>query len=113
MSTLKPYLYLALAIVFEVIGTTALKESDGFTRLGPSVVTAVAYAISFAALALTLKTIPVGLAYAIWSGVGIVLIATVGWFRFRQTLDTPAIVGLGLIIVGVVIINAFSKSLPH
>ena len=113
MTALKPYLYLALAIVFEVIGTTALKESDGFTRLGPSVVTALAYAISFAALAFTLKTIPVGLAYAIWSGVGMVLIAAIGWFRFRQTLDTPAIVGLGLIVVGVVVINGFSKSMPH
>ncbi|ODS00575.1 multidrug transporter [Methyloceanibacter methanicus] len=113
MSTLKPYLYLAVAIVFEVIGTSALKESDGFTRLGPSIVTALAYAVSFGALALTLKTIPVGLAYAIWSGVGIVLIATIGWIRFRQTLDTPAIVGLVLIVAGVVVINAFSKSLPH
>lgn len=113
MSALKPYLYLAAAIVFEVIGTTALKESHGFSRLGPSLVTALAYSVSFTALAFSLKSIPVGLAYAIWSGVGIVLIATIGWIRFRQALDTPAIVGLVLIVAGVVVINAFSKSLPH
>lgn len=113
MTPLKPYLFLFVAIVFEVIGTTALKESEGFTRLSPSLVTALAYAVSFVALALTLRTIPVGLAYAIWSGVGMVLIAAIGWFRFRQTLDTPAILGLGLIVIGVVVINGFSKSLPH
>jgi small multidrug resistance pump len=113
LSSLKPFLYLAVAIVFEVIGTTALKESDGFSKLGPSVVTALAYTVSFTALAFTLKSIPVGLAYAIWSGVGIMLIAVIGWIRFRQTLDTPAIVGLALIVAGVVVINAFSKSLPH
>lgn len=113
MSALKPYLYLAAAIVFEVIGTSSLKESEGFTRLVPSLVTAAAYAASFTLLAFTLKTIPVGLAYAIWSGVGIVLIAAIGWFRFNQTLDTPALVGLSLIVAGVVVINAFSKSLPH
>jgi len=90
-----------------------LKESDGFTRLVPSLITAVAYAASFTLLALTLKSIPVGLAYAIWSGVGIVLIATIGWFRFNQTLDTPALVGLALIVAGVIVINGFSKSLPH
>jgi small multidrug resistance pump len=113
MSALTPYLYLAAAIIFEVIGTSSLKESEGFTRLMPSLVTAAAYAASFILLALTLKAIPVGLAYAIWSGVGIVLIAAIGWFRFNQTLDTPALVGLGLIVAGVVVINAFSKSLPH
>lgn len=113
MSALTPYLCLAAAIVFEVIGTSSLKESEGLTRLVPSLVTAVAYAASFAFLAFTLKTIPVGLAYAIWSGVGIVLIATIGWFRFNQALDTPALIGLGLIVAGVIVINGFSKSLPH
>ncbi|HML93178.1 SMR family transporter [Methyloceanibacter sp.] len=113
MSALTPYLCLAAAIVFEVIGTSSLKESEGLTRLVPSLVTAVAYAASFAFLAFTLKTIPVGLAYAIWSGVGIVLIATIGWFRFNQALDTAALIGLGLIVAGVIVINGFSKSLPH
>ena len=113
MSALTPYLCLAAAIVFEVIGTSSLKESEGLTRLVPSLVTAVAYAASFAVLAFTLKSIPVGLAYAIWSGVGIVLIATIGWFRFHQALDTPALIGLGLIVAGVIVINGFSKSLPH
>ncbi|MEM7191540.1 MAG: SMR family transporter [Pseudomonadota bacterium] len=109
----KPYLFLGLAIVFEVIGTTALKECNGFTRLWPSIIVVVAYAISFLALALTLRSIPVGLAYAIWSGVGIVLIAAIGWVRFNQTLDTPALIGLLMIIAGIVVINGFSKSLPH
>lgn len=108
-----PYVYLAIAIVFEVIGTSALKESDGFTRLGPSLITAGAYAISFTLLGLTLKTIPVGLAYAMWSGVGIVLITIIGWLRFNQSLDTPALLGLALIIAGVVVINAFSQSIPR
>lgn len=108
-----PYVYLAIAIVFEVIGTSALKESDGFTRLGPSLVTVGAYAISFTLLGLTLKTIPVGLAYAMWSGVGIVLITIIGWLRFNQSLDTPALIGLALIVAGVVVINVFSQSIPR
>lgn len=113
MPVIQPYLYLGIAIVFEVIGTTALKQSDAFTKLVPSLITAVTYGASFVFLALTLKSIPVGLAYAMWSGVGIVLIAAVGWFWFRQSLDTPALLGLGLIIAGVIVVNGFSKSLPH
>ena len=113
MAALKPYLYLAIAIVFEVIGTSALQASQSLTRLVPSLVTVVAYGASFVFLALTLRSIPVGLAYAMWSGVGIVLIAAVGWFWFRQALDTPALVGLSLIIAGVIVVNVFSKSLPH
>jgi small multidrug resistance pump len=108
-----PYLYLATAIIFEVIGTSALKASDTFTRLGPSLVTAIAYPISFFFLALTLRTIPVGIAYAVWSGLGIFLIALIGWFWFKQALDGPALLGLALIIAGIVVINAFSQSLPH
>jgi small multidrug resistance pump len=107
------YLYLSAAIVFEVIGTVALKASDTFTRLVPSVVTLIAYPVCFFFLALTLRTIPVGIAYAIWSGVGIVLIAFIGWFWFKQTLDAPALLGLALIIAGIVVVNAFSQSLPH
>ena len=110
---LMPYMYLCCAIVFEVIGTAALKETAGFSRLWPSAVTLTAYGISFWALAMTLKSIPVGLTYAIWSGVGIVLVSAIGWFRYKQSLDTPALIGLGLIISGVVIANAFSKSFSH
>lgn len=112
--TLNPsYLILGLAIALEVVGTTALKASDGFTRLVPSLITGVAYAASFYALSLALKTIPVGVAYAIWSGVGIVLISVVGWVVFRQRLDLAAIAGLGLIIAGVLVVNLFSSSAGH
>jgi len=83
------YLYLSIAIVAEVIGTSALKASEGFTRLGPSLITILGYAAAFYFLSLTLKTIPVGIAYAIWSGVGIVLISLIGYALFRQTLDLP------------------------
>jgi small multidrug resistance pump len=107
------YLYLAIAITFEVIGTSALKASGTFTRLVPSLVTLAAYAVSFLCLALSLRTIPVGIAYAIWAGVGIVLIALIGWLWFNQPLDGPALLGIVLIICGVVVVNAFSQSLPH
>ncbi len=107
------YLYLLIAIVGEVIATSALKASEGFTRPLPSLVTAVGYGIAFYCLSLTLRTIPVGIAYAIWSGIGIVLISLVGFFAFRQGLDAPALVGIGLILAGVVVINVFSSSVPH
>lgn len=106
------YLYLSIAIVAEVIGTSALKASEGFTRLGPVLITIIGYAAAFYFLSLTLKTIPVGIAYAIWSGVGIVLISLVGYALFRQTLDLPAIVGMALIIAGVAVINLFSRTMP-
>ncbi len=108
-----PYLYLGAAIVFEVIGTSALKASDTFTKLLPSVLTLAAYGLSFLLLALTLRTIPVGIAYAMWAGLGIILISLVGWLWFKQPLDLPAFLGLGLIIAGVIVVNAFSKTLPH
>jgi small multidrug resistance pump len=108
-----PYLYLALAIVFEVLGTSALKASETFTRLVPSLVTLIAYTVSFVFLALSLRTIPIGIAYAMWAGLGIVLIAMIGWLWFKQPLDVPALIGLALIICGVVVVNAFSQSLPH
>jgi small multidrug resistance pump len=108
-----PYLYLALAIAFEVVGTSALKASETFTRLVPSLVTLITYTASFVFLALSLRTIPIGIAYAMWAGLGIVLIALVGWFWFRQTLDVPALIGLALIVSGVVLVNAFSQSPPH
>ena len=106
-----PYFYLALAITFEVIATSSLKSSDGLTRLWPSTVSAIGYVITFYFLALTLRTMPIGVAYAIWSGVGILLLAAIDWMWFRQALDLPAIIGIGLIIAGVVIVNVFSKSL--
>jgi len=107
------YLYLGIAIVAEVIATSALKASEGFTRLGPSLVVLLGYGIAFFFLSLTLRTIPTGIAYAIWSGIGIVLISAVGWVWFKQTLDLPAIIGLGLIILGVVVVQVFSKTVSH
>ena len=104
------WIYLAIAIVTEVIGTSALKSSQGFTRLLPSVTVIVSYIISFYLLSLTLSSIPVGVVYAVWSGAGIVLLALIGAFFFRQTLDTPAIVGVGLILAGVLVINLFSQT---
>ncbi len=107
------YAYLALAIVAEVIATSCLKWSEGFTKLWPSVVTVVGYGIAFYFLSLTLRTIPTGIAYAIWSGAGIVLIVTVAWLFQGQKLDMPAMVGIGLIIAGVAVMNLFSKAVAH
>ncbi|MGR3492605.1 MAG: DMT family transporter [Shimia sp.] len=107
------YLYLIAAIVAEVIGTTALQASQQFTRLAPSVVVVVGYGISFYLLARALATIPVGIAYGIWSGLGIVLIAAIGATVFGQRLDLPAILGLSLIIAGVATIHLFSSSVSH
>lgn len=107
------YLYLAVAIVAEVIGTSFMKVSAGFTRPGPAAITIVAYAIAFYALSLTLRTIPTGIAYAIWSGVGIILIATAAWMFQGQKLDIAAMLGMALIIVGVVVMNLFSRAAPH
>ena len=107
------FVFLAIAIVAEVVGTSALKASEAFTKPWVAVVSLIAYGIAFYCLALTLKTIPVGIAYAIWSGLGIVLISLVGLIWFRQTLDLPALIGLALIIAGVIVINAFSQSTAH
>mgnify|MGYP003591790955 FL=1 len=107
------YAWLGLAIVAEVIATSALKATEGFTRLWPTVITVLGYGIAFFALSLTLPTLPTGIAYAIWSGVGIVLISAVGWVWFRQALDVPAMIGLGLIIAGVLVVNLFSKTVGH
>ena len=107
------YLYLAIAIVSEVIGTSALKASEQFSRPVPSLITLVAFASAFYFLSLTLRTVPVGIAYAIWSGVGIVLISLIALVLFGQKLDLPAVIGMGLIVAGVVVINAFSKSGAH
>lgn len=107
------YVYLTIAILFEVIATSALKQSDGFTRLAPSLVTVAGYALAFYFLSLPLKVLPVGVVYAVWSGVGIVFITMIGWLWFRQSLDLAALVGIGFIIAGVLIVNLFSKSLAH
>ncbi|MGP4713200.1 MULTISPECIES: DMT family transporter [unclassified Psychrobacter] len=104
------YGFLALAIVFEVLGTTFLVKSEQFTRLVPTVLMAVLYIGSFYCLSQTLKTIPLGIAYAIWGGVGIVLTVIIGVTLFKQSIDIPAITGIGLIILGVVVINVFSKT---
>lgn len=113
MNLTTSYLLLGAAILAEVFGTTALKASDGFTRLVPSLVTVAAYAASFYALSLTLKILPIGVAYAIWSGAGIVLISALGWVYYGQRLDIPALLGLGLILAGVLVVNLYSKSTPH
>jgi small multidrug resistance pump len=108
-----PKIFLLLAIVFEVIGTSFLKQSDGFSKLWPSLGTVAGYGAAFYFLGLALKVIPVGIAYAVWSGLGIVLIAAIGFFAFGQKLDFWAILGLGLILTGVVVINTLSRAIPH
>jgi len=107
------YLYLIMAIIFEVIGTAALQASEQFTRPKPLILTALGYMAAFYFLSLVLRTMPVGIAYAIWSGLGVVLITLVGLVWFGQRLDAPAIAGLALIIAGVAIINLFSKTVVH
>ena len=101
--------YLTIAIMFEVVATSALKMTNGFTNLLPSLVAVSGYALAFYFLSLPLRTMPV----ALWSGVGIVLITAIGWLWFRQALDMPALVGMGFIMVGVIIINLFSKTVAH
>lgn len=103
-------LTLTLAILAEVLGTTALKASQGFTRLWPSLATVAGYWIAFYCLSLTMRTVPVGIIYAIWSGVGIVLISISGWLVFGERLDAPALVGIGLIVAGVVVLQSVSGS---
>ena len=103
-----PWLYLAIAIAGEIIGTTALKASDGFTRLGPSVLVVAGYGIAFFMLAQVLRTIPLGIAYAIWSGVCVAAVTVIGWAMYGQRLDLPALLGIGLIVAGVVVLNIWS-----
>ena len=107
------WLFLSIAIVAEVIATTALKSSEGFSRLLPSVVVVVGYLIAFYFLSLTLRTIPVGVAYAVWSGVGLVLVALVGWVLYGQKLDLATLSGMGMIMAGILVINLFSTSSGH
>lgn len=106
-------LTLALAILAEVIGTAALKASDGFTRLWPSLATVLGYGVAFYCMALTMRSLPVGIIYAIWSGAGIVLISAVGWIVYGEKLDGPAGVGIALIVAGVLVINLLSETVRH
>lgn len=107
------WVYLLIAIMAEVAATSALRASQGFTVLLPSLVVVAGYAAAFFFLSLTLNSIPVGIAYALWSGIGIVLISAIGWAWFGQALDTPAILGIALIAAGVAVLNLFSKTAVH
>ena len=107
------YIYLTIAIIAEVIATSALKASAEFTKLGPSLIVALGYSVAFYMLSRCLKDIPVGIAYAIWSGLGIVLITLIAWLLYGQKLDAPALLGLGLIIAGVATIQLFSSATTH
>lgn len=110
---MKAWAYLAIAITAEVIATSALKSSEGFTKLVPSAAVVIGYGVAFYFLSLVLRSIPVGVAYAVWSGLGIVLIATVAWIFHGQKLDAWAIVGMGLIVSGVAVLNLLSKTSAH
>ncbi|CAI1869728.1 Methyl viologen resistance protein C [Serratia grimesii] len=106
-------MYLAMAIVAEVIAATMLKASEGFTRLWPSLVVVVGYGVAFWGLSMVVKTMPLGIVYAIWSGMGIVLVSIAAVFVYQQKLDLPAVFGMGLIIAGVLVINLLSKTAAH
>lgn len=110
---MKSFIFLFFAIIAEIIATTSLKESQQFTKPIPTIITILGYALAFYLFSFSLKTIPIGIAYAIWSGAGIVLISIIGYFAFKQHLDLPALIGIAFIILGVIIINVFSKSVPH
>lgn len=107
------WIYLMVAIIAEVIATLALKQSEGFSRLWPSLIVVCGYGTAFFFMALTIRSLPVGIVYAIWSGLGVVLITTLAWILFDQRLQPSAIVGMGLIVSGVVVINLFSNSGVH
>jgi small multidrug resistance pump len=107
------WLTLSLAILAEVIGTSALKASDGFSHLLPSIVVIAGYGVAFFCLSLTLRNMPIGIAYAVWSGVGTALIALIGVVLYKQRLDMPAMIGIGLIVTGVLVLNLFSRSSAH
>ena len=107
------WIYLAIAIAAEVVGTSFLRASEGFTKLVPSLMVVAGYGLAFFFLSLTLEKIPVGVAYAVWSGAGVTLIAAIGWLFLGQKLDAAAILGMGLIVAGVVVLNLFSKAAAH
>jgi len=110
---LKFWIFLLIATLAEVIATSALKATDGFTKLVPTAIVVIGYAIAFYFLALSLKQIPIGVAYAVWAGLGIVFISVIAWFVYGQKLDLAAIIGIVLILSGVLVINLFSKSAGH
>jgi len=107
---MKNWVFLLVAIVSEVTATSSLKASQGFTKLWPSLIVIAGYVAAFYFLSLTLRSIPVGIAYAIWSGVGVALVALVAWLAYGQKLDVPAVIGIGLIVSGAVVLNLFSKA---
>lgn len=107
------YIFLIFAIIAETIGTTALQASQQFTRFWPSVLVVIAYGLSFYLLAQTLRVMPVGVVYAMWSGLGIVMIAAIGYLVFGQRLDLPAVIGIGMILCGILVIHLFSHTSPH
>jgi len=113
IESLVAYLYLAIAIMAEVIATSALKASEEFTKLYPSLIVVAGYGIAFYFMTLVLRTIPIGITYAVWSGLGIVLVTIAGMVLYKETPDIPAIIGMSLIILGVVIIHIFSGSVKH
>lgn len=110
---MKSWLFLGIAIVAEVVATSGLKASEGFTKLWPSLLVIAGYTVAFYFLSITLKEIPVGVAYAIWAGLGVVLVALIGWLVYGQTLDAASVIGMALIITGVAVINLFSRSVAH
>ncbi|MCX7108294.1 MAG: multidrug efflux SMR transporter [Methylococcales bacterium] len=107
------WIYLTIAILSEVIATSSLKAADGFTRWAPSLIVVIGYSASFYFLSLTLRTVPVGVAYAIWSGVGVALVSLIGWAIYNQSLNLTAFIGITFICVGVVVLTLFSKSVSH
>ncbi|MDR2224202.1 MAG: multidrug efflux SMR transporter [Flavobacteriaceae bacterium] len=110
---MKNIIFLLIAILLETIATTSLKASEGFTKLFPTLITLIGYGGAFYLLSLTLRTIPIGIAYALWSGIGIVLVTIAAYFLYKQKLDLPALIGIIFIIIGVLIIQLFSKSQAH
>lgn len=107
------WVYLVIAIAAEVFATSALKMSEGFTKLIPSIGVLIGYSVAFYLLAIVVRVVPVGIAYAIWAGLGVVLVTLVGWFVFNQKLDAYAFLGIGLILAGVLVLNVLSSSSPH
>ena len=110
---MNPWLLLGVAVLAEVFGTSALKASEGFTRLAPSLAAVLGYAVALYCLSLVFKSIAVGITYAVWSGLGIVLITLAAWWLYGQTIDTAGLIGMGMIVAGVVVLNVFSKSSVH
>ena len=108
-----PYIYLTVAIIAEVAATSALKASNEFTKLVPSLIVIIGYGASFYLLTLVLRTMPVAITYAIWSGAGIVLVAMVGVLLYKQIPDIPAVIGMGLIVAGITTIKVYSKTITH